>query len=192
MHFKFINVDGIALERLFKTFFLFHVVKVCEKEVFHFRKLKVSKNCLFAKKYAPVFLKKHLQESLTAQNNSGSWFFFVFASTFECAPKVISTEAAFFAKRLGIEFTLQIDVGSRWGKKLGKLECYQWFVEPNWQFYWNFLPRVKPPLSQTQRILWENNNLLIVFKTFLTNTAALPKCRKHERSFRRELRKKTW
>ena len=54
MHFKKTNFDKIALNWFFKTFFL-HVFKVCEKEVFHFRKLKDVKNCLFAKTYAPLF-----------------------------------------------------------------------------------------------------------------------------------------
>ena len=56
LYFKIINVDGIALKRFSKTFF-FHVVKFCEKEFFHFRKLKGFKNCLFAETYAPNFLK---------------------------------------------------------------------------------------------------------------------------------------
>ena len=80
----------------------------------------------FAGKYAPLFLKTHLQQILTAQKISVvAGKFFVFESTFECAPKVISTGAGFFAKRLGIAFTFQTDVRSRWGKKLRKLECYQ-------------------------------------------------------------------
>ena len=101
MHFKIINVDGIALKRLFKTFFLFHVVKVCEKEVFHFRKLKVSKNCLFAKKYTPVFLKKHLQESLTAQNNSGSWLFFCFCVHVWMRSKSHQHRSCIFCQKIG-------------------------------------------------------------------------------------------
>ena len=118
MHFKIINVDGIALNWFFKTFLL-HVFKVCEKEVFHFRKLKVLKNCLFAKTYAPNFLKNQLQQNLTAQKTTVvSGYFFVFASMFEYAPKVISTGAAFFTKRLGFTFTVQTDVRSSWGEKL--------------------------------------------------------------------------
>ena len=76
-HFQINNVDGIALNWLFKSFVL-HVFKVCEKEVFHFKKLKDLKNCLIAKTYAPFFLKNHLQENFTAQNNSGIWLFFCF------------------------------------------------------------------------------------------------------------------
>ena len=118
MHFKTIDCDGIALNWFFKTFFL-HVVKVCEKEVFHFRKLKDLKNCLFAKTYAPNFLKNQLQQNLTAQKTTVvSGYFFDFASMFEHAPKVISTEAAFFTKRLGFAFTVQTDVQSRWGEEL--------------------------------------------------------------------------
>ena len=117
MHFKTINYDVIALEWVFKTFFL-HVVKFCEKEVFHFRKLKVLKNCLFAKTYAPNFLKNQLQQNSTAQKTTVvSGYLFVFASMFEYAPKVICTEAAFFTKRLGFAFTVQTDVRSRWGEK---------------------------------------------------------------------------
>ena len=76
-HFQINNVDGIALNWLFKSFFL-HVFKVCEKEVFHFKKLKDLENCLIAKTYAPFFLKNHLQENFTAQNNSGIRLFFCF------------------------------------------------------------------------------------------------------------------
>ena len=130
MHFKIINVDGIALKRLFKTFFLFHVVKVCEKEVFHFRKLKVSKNCLFAKICPPLFLKIIFNRTWWLKKTVVARYFFVFASMFECAPKLISTEAELFSKRLWIAFTFQTDVRSRWGKKPRTLAYYQRFVEP--------------------------------------------------------------
>ena len=128
MHFKTIDCDGIALNWFLKTFFL-HVVKVCEKEVFHFRKLKDLKNCLFAKTYAPLFLEIILNRTWWRKKNSGGWLLFVFASLFECARKVISTEAAFFTKKLGFTFTVQTDVRSRWGEKLRRLESYQRLVE---------------------------------------------------------------
>ena len=130
MLFKIINVDGIALKRLFRTFFLFHVVKVCEKKVFHFRKLKVSKNCLFAKICPPLFLKIIFNRTWWLKKTVVARYFFVFASMFECAPKLSSTEAELFSKRSWIAFTFQTDVRSRWGKKPRTLAYYQRFVEP--------------------------------------------------------------
>ena len=146
------------------------------------------KNCHFARKYAPPFKKNILQQNSTAQKTSVvAGKFFVFESTFECAPKVISTGAAFFAKRLGIAFTFQTDVRSRWGKNLRTPECSQRFVEPVLAVLLKFSAE-SPSLLQLKFL--GSHKILIVLKTFLTNTAALPKCRKHERSFRRELRKK--
>ena len=77
MHFKIINADGIALKTFLETFF-FHVVKFCEKEFFYFRKLKVLKNCLFAKTYAPLFLKIIFNRTWWLKKNSGGWLFFLF------------------------------------------------------------------------------------------------------------------
>ena len=111
----------------------------------------------FCEKIRSSFPKKSsLQEFDGSKNSSGSWLSFLFLlPCLDCAPKVIDTEAEIFAKWLGIAFTFQTDVRSCWGKKLRKLECYQRICGNLWQFYWIFLPRVKPPLSQTQRIFWE-------------------------------------
>ena len=111
---------------------------------------------------------------------------------FECAPKVISTEAAFFAKRLWIALTFQTDVRcSRWGERNWEHKnIINGLWNPFWQFYWNFSPRVQTSFNSNSKNFLRSHKFLIVLKTFLTNTAALLKCRKHERSFRRELRKK--
>ena len=156
------------------VFFLF--VKVCEKELSHFRKLKVLKNCLFAKTYAPNFLKNQLQQSLTAQKTTVvSGCFFVFASMFEYAPKVISTGAAFFTKRLGFTFTNQTDVRSSWGEKLRNYNLINGLWKPFWQFYWIFLPRVQTYFNSNSKNFLRSHKLRIILKNFLTNIAALSK-----------------
>ena len=77
MHFKKTNFDKIALNWFFKTFFL-HVFKVCEKEVFHFRKHKDVKNCLFAKTYAPLFLEIILNRIWWLKKTVAAGYFFYF------------------------------------------------------------------------------------------------------------------
>ena len=152
MHSKIINVDGIALNWFFKTFLL-HVFKVCEKEVFHFRKLKDLKNCLIAKTYAPFFLKNHLQENLTAQNNSGSWEVFCFWIHVWICSKSQQHRSCIFRKKIvncvyisnRCSFTLREKTENT---RKSSTVCGAHFGS----FTEFFRRESKPPLIQTQRI----------------------------------------
>ena len=129
MHFKTINYDVTALEWVFKTFF-FHVVKVCEKEVFHFRKLKVLKNCLFAKTYAPNFLKNQLQQNSTAQKTTVvSGYFFCFCIHVWIRSKSHQHRSCIFHQKFGIHVYSSNRCSIKLRGKIEKLESYQRFVE---------------------------------------------------------------
>ena len=152
MHFKTINYDVIALEWVFKTFFL-HVVKVCEKEVFHFRKLKVLKNCLFAKTYAPNFLKNQLQQNLTAQKQQ--WYLVIFLFLHPCLntlQKSSAQEVHFSPKdwdsRLQFKPMFDQVEGKNWETRILSTVCGNLFGS----FTEFFRRESKPTLTQTQRI----------------------------------------
>ena len=161
LHLKIIDVDGIDLKRFFKTFF-FHVVKFCEKEVFHFRRLKDLKNCLFAKKYPPLFLKIIFNRTWWLKKTVVAGYFFCFCihvwmrskshqhrSCIFCKKIVncayISNRCSLFPLREKTENTriISTDCGTHFDS----------FTEI-------FRRESKPPSTQTQRIFWEVTKLL--------------------------------
>ena len=174
MHFRTISYDGIALKWCVKTFFL-HVVEVCQKEVFHFRKLKDLKNCLFAKTYAPIFLKNHLQENLTAQDNSRNWVVFCFCIHVWMRSTSHQHRSCIFCQKIGNWVYISNRCSFTLREKIEKLESYQRFVETILAVLLNFYAESQTSFNSNSKTFLRSHKFRIILKTFLTNIAALSK-----------------
>ena len=174
MHFKITKVDRIALNCFFKTFFL-HVFKVCDKEVFHFRKLKDLKNCLFAKTYAPLFLEIILNRTWWRKKTVVAGYFLFLHPCLNALEKSSAQKLHFSPKNWDsrLQFKPMFDhvEGKNWedwnlinGLWNSFLQCYRIFP-----------PRVQTSFNSNSKTFLRSHKFRIILKTFLTNIAALSK-----------------